>query len=238
MPREPLVIVTMSSRDFSQYVLWRDMYIGLHRGGIIAVSIDTSVGSLPLAELVEKACGLVISGGGDLDPHLYGGDSGDPTLYGVDTQRDTNEIDLFNLAVDKGIPILGICRGAQLINVARGGTLYVDVRRDYGEGAEHVGPEERLDEAVHSVSVEEGTRLASLLGVSGSIEVNSGHHQGIARVGDHLRTVATASDGLVEGIEGSFDNELIVGVQWHPENLWRTQIHAQRLLREFGVWCS
>jgi putative glutamine amidotransferase len=184
-----------------------------------------------------KVDGLIIGGGGDVDPSLYGGDRHHPTLSGVDTVRDLNENKMLNHAVQRGLPVLGICRGAQLINVLCGGTLFHDLAQELGTEVQHQGREDWLDRASHFVEVCADTRLAALLGASGSVEVNSGHHQGIAAVGEGLRVVARSPDGIVEAFEGVNDH-VVLGVQWHPENLWRTQAHASRLLAGFARVCQ
>ncbi len=237
MPKRPLVVLSMSSREFSEYLLWRDMYVGLYDAGIMVVSIDTTVESVPVGEIMGQVDGLIIGGGGDVDPSLYGGNRFYPILSGVDSVRDLNEITMLEHALRRGLPVLGICRGAQLINVARGGTLFHDLKQEFGTQVQHQGREDRLDSATHSVEVSADSRLAALLGASRSIEVNSGHHQGIAAVGEGLRVVARSPDGLVEAFEG-VDDHLVLGVQWHPENLWRTQAHASRLLAGFARACQ
>ncbi len=237
MPGSPLVVLSISSREFSEYLLWRDMYVGLYDAGITVVSIDTSVESIPLEAIMGQADGLILSGGGDVDPSFYGGDRRHPALSGVDTTRDLNEIALLERALGRGIPVLGICRGAQLINVASGGSLFQDLSLERGATVSHQGREDRLDKAIHPVEVSPDSRLAALLGEAGEVRVNSAHHQGIDRVGDGLEVVARAGDGLIEAVEGVGDTPL-VGVQWHPENLWRTQAHATRLLAGFAGWCS
>lgn len=237
MSENPLIILSISSREFTEYVLWRDMYVGLYNAGFMVVSIDTSVESVPIGEIMGKADGLIIGGGGDIDPSFYGGDRHHPTLSGVDTVRDLNESKMLAYANQRGLPVLGICRGAQLINVVHGGTLFHDLKQEFGTQVQHQGHEDRLDSAIHSVEVCNDSRLGALLGVTGSIQVNSGHHQGIAAVGEGLRVVARSPDGLVEAFEGVEDN-LVLGVQWHPENLWRTHAHASQLLAGFASRCS
>ena len=237
MSLSPLIVLTISSREFSEYLLWRDMYVGLYNAGIMVVSIDTSVESVPIEEIMGEADGLILGGGGDVDPSFYGGDRANATLSGVDATRDLNEIKLLEHALRRGLPVLGICRGAQLINVVRGGTLFHDLNQEFASEVEHRGREDRLDSAIHAVDVCADSRLAALLGAAGSIQVNSGHHQGIAAVGQGLTVVARSADGLAEAIEGVEEN-LVVGVQWHPENLWKTQAHASQLLAGFSRWCS
>lgn len=238
MSQSPLILLAISSREFSDYVLWPDMYRGLHQAGLVSVSIDTSVESIPIQQLMAEADGLVLGGGGDVSPLLYGGDPGNSTLQGVNPLRDANEVELVHHALQKGVPVLGICRGAQVINVVRGGTLVQDVRRDIGTSLNHHGPEETLHTALHTVEVAADSLLSRLLCISGAVEVNSAHHQAIAIIGGGLRVSAQAADGVIEAIESTESDEILLGVQWHPENLWPTQHHANTLLRNFSDLCG
>jgi putative glutamine amidotransferase len=171
--------------------------------------------------------GLVLSGGVDLNPSLYGEDRhplADEPLDG----RDELELGLLRGALERDLPVLAICRGMQLFNVALGGTLQqhigtCDVHRRYDL-------EKRLP--VHAVNVEAGTRLAEILG-EGKVEVNSRHHQAVARLGEGLRVSARAEDGLVEGIELP-GKRFAVGVQWHPEDQAGTDAVQARLFGEFA----
>ncbi|WP_081615158.1 gamma-glutamyl-gamma-aminobutyrate hydrolase family protein [Dietzia sp. UCD-THP] len=231
-------MLAISSREFADYGLWADMYRGLHQAGIVPVSIDTSVESIPIQQILAEADGLILGGGGDVSPLLYGGDPCDSTLQGVNPQRDANEACLVRHALQKGIPVLGICRGAQMINVIRGGTLTQDVRRDIETALNHQGPEEALHTALHTVEVAANSLLSRFLRVSSAVEVNSAHHQAIALIGRGLRVSAQAADGVVEAIESTESDDILLGVQWHPENLWRTQPHAYTLLRSFSDLCG
>ncbi len=165
-------------------------------------------------EIVEHLDGLVLSGGADLDPVLYGAVP-DPHLGEVEPSRDAWELALYAAARAKGIPVLGICRGFQLVNVAEGGSLRQHVELE--EGAGHPQWDVNGRQPTHEVLVNGGTMLAHL--VPERLAVNSLHHQVVERVGEGLRISAVASDGVVEGVE-SADGELLA-VQWHPELLTR-----------------
>lgn len=156
--------------------------------------------------------GLVIGGGGDLEPSSYGAAPG-PQLAGVDPERDRWELALIAAAEELGVPVLGICRGLQALNVAAGGTL-VPHLPDRTDQAHCVT--ERDCEPVHSVAVVEGSLLHRLSGPS--CGVNSLHHQAAERVGTGLRAVAFAPDGVVEALEDTRWGRTL-GVQWHPELL-------------------
>jgi putative glutamine amidotransferase len=176
-------------------------------------------------ELLERFDGLLLAGGGDIEPARYG--AGDhPAQYGTDPARDELELELARAAVRLGTPTLGICRGVQLLNVAFGGTL-VQHLPDVDGLLEH---RDEAKQAMHDVEVAAGSRLAAALG-QGTARCLSHHHQGLDRLGDSFRPVARAPDGLVEGIER--DQGWTVGVLWHPESTARRDPVQHRLLRSF-----
>ncbi|MEO2152180.1 MAG: gamma-glutamyl-gamma-aminobutyrate hydrolase family protein [Thermococcus sp.] len=176
-------------------------------------------------DIIEVADGILLIEGPDVHPRFYGEDPS-PSLREVDVLRDEFEIELVKLAVEAGIPILGVGRGMHVINVALGGTLYQDIydipkaiKHDWSFGSTR--PEQRL----HTIRIKADSRLYSILRESLNIEgtnegwawVNSFHHQAVKRVGEGLRQVAFAVDGLIEAIEGK--EGFILGVQWQPEHL-------------------
>ena len=152
--------------------------------------------------------GLVLSGGGDVDPARYG-QAAVPQVYGVDGARDEWELALLR-HVSPSLPVLAICRGAQILNVAAGGTLVQHIDDGHRDRM-------RSREVVHDVVVEEGTRLHEAVGVD-VLGVNTLHHQAVDVVGRGLHVTATAVDGTVEGLEPDDDRPLLA-VQWHPELL-------------------
>jgi putative glutamine amidotransferase len=199
--------------------------LGLHPGHTINrvyVTAVRAVGGLPFVvptlepsdalAVAAELDGLVLSGGGDLDPVTYGGAPG-PDLYGVDVERDRWELALVAAAEELGVPVLGVCRGVQTLNVAAGGTL-VPHLPDLTDQAHRVT--ERDHEPVHPVNVVGGSMLHALVGES--CGVNSLHHQAADRVGTGLRAVAFAPDGVIEAVEDTRWNRML-GVQWHPELL-------------------
>jgi putative glutamine amidotransferase len=176
------------------------------------------VGQSPRS-LVEQLDGVLLTGGGDIDPALYGEDR-HPTVSDAEPGRDEFEIDLARRAMDRDLPLLAICRGAQVLNVAAGGTLVQDIPSAIATSVMHTIDTPK-DAIAHEVSVAAGSHLERALGSlvtgQGSCRVNSRHHQSVARLGRALVASATAPDGVIEAIEAP-DARFCVGVQWHPEN--------------------
>lgn len=163
-------------------------------------------------ETAVEADGLLVLGGGDIAGSHYGGPDGPvPGSYGVDAKADRVSMEMIRAYIDAGRPVLGICRGSQLINVAYGGTIIGDIT-DYA--LHHGAPGEHLfiDE---KIVVASDTRLATILG-GGPLVVRSGHHQAVERVADTLVVAASALDGIIEAVE--HPSKWIVGVQFHPED--------------------
>jgi gamma-glutamyl-gamma-aminobutyrate hydrolase PuuD len=163
-----------------------------------------------VAETLDAVDGLVFSGGADLDPALYGQEPHPETL-GVGEQRDRAELALLEGALARDMPVLAICRGSQVLNVARGGDLVQHLPEVVGDEKHKHTPGTFAD---HDVSLEEGTRLADILG--DRAPVKSHHHQGFGRVGEGLRVAAHAEDGTIEAVEDP-SHRFALGVLWHPE---------------------
>jgi putative glutamine amidotransferase len=166
--------------------------------------------------------GLLLTGGGDVDPAFYGEDR-HAAVYDAEPGRDEFEIDLARRAVDADLPVLAICRGAQVLNVASGGSLVQDIPSAVKTELPH-SIKEPHDAIAHAVTVVPGSRLERALGaavVAETCRVNSRHHQAMKTLGRDLVVSATAPDGVVEAIEVP-SKHFCIGVQWHPENFWRT----------------
>ena len=182
----------------------------------------TAAGGLPMVvapqpdeavdDLLERVDGLLIPGGPDIDPSMYGHEPDD------DLGPTWPEVDRFEIAVaravrERGLPLLAICRGMQLLNVACGGTLYQHLPDHVGDDVVHRRPELEHPVPMHPVRIDPDSRLAGVLGRDHA-DVNSYHHQAPWEVGDGLRAVAWADDGVIEGVEG---DGFTLGVQWHAE---------------------
>lgn len=170
-------------------------------------------------EILDSCDGLLLSGGTDVDPKIFG-EIPHTALGRVDGPRDPFEITLAQEAVRRDMPVLGICRGLQVLNVAMGGTLIQDIPTDVPGAIVHETGDNRI-EIAHAVTIESDSRLAQLL-ASFRVDVNSFHHQAAKRLGQGLTRSATSpDDGVVEGLEMR-DRKFVVAVQWHPENFWKT----------------
>jgi putative glutamine amidotransferase len=174
--------------------------------------------------------GLLLTGGPDVDPTRYGQSRGPKTDEG-DPAMDQVEMYLGRRALEDGLPILGICRGIQALNVVAGGTLYQDVSAEFGSAITHPVADHPRDYLAHDVRIRENSRLARAVGRA-AIAVNSMHHQGVRDIAPGFVATAEAPDGLVEGIECS-DLPFVVGVQWHPEELYGADESWAGLFRSF-----
>jgi gamma-glutamyl-gamma-aminobutyrate hydrolase PuuD len=161
-------------------------------------------------ETLDALDGIVFSGGADVDPTMYGADA-HPETDTPQARRDAGELALLTAALERDMPTLAICRGFQLLNVARGGDLVQHLPEKVGHDEHKQIPGEFAE---HPVEVKEGTRLATMVG--GRSDVTSHHHQGVGRIGEGLVETAWASDGTLEGVEDP-SLRFAVGVQWHPE---------------------
>lgn len=164
-------------------------------------------------ETLDDTDGLVLLGGGDVDPALYGHDGDVPDLYGVDRRCDDRTLAAIRQALTARVPIFGICRGAQMLNLAHGGTLIPDLGPDtphHGHGDDPLF----LDD---TVLIEPDTRLARILGAA-TATVRNGHHQAVGEVAGALRVAARGVDGVIEAVEHHDPEIWLLGVQWHPED--------------------
>ena len=196
-------------------------------GGVPVVTPPLEVDSV--GPLLDRLDGLCLSGGPDMDPGTYGGRY-HPELGPTEPVLDRFELALAREADRRGMPILAICRGQQLLNVARGGTLYQDLPDQRGGDVAHRLPGKGRHGA-HEVEVEPGSLLGRALGGLTTAHVNSYHHQAVQELGRGVKPVAWAPDGVVEGIELP-DRDFAVGVQWHAEAIVE-QPEQLALFREF-----
>ncbi len=188
----------------------------LRRAGAMPVVIPPQPENA--AELVADLDGLLLAGGDDCDPSLYG-EERHPSTEPMDPRRQSSDLTLARAARERGIPTLGICLGVQVMNVAAGGTLIQDIASAVETDIDHAS--EAAERHRHEVLIESNTRLADILGAR-ELNVNSSHHQAIGKIANGLRVTAHAPDGIVEGLEDPA-HPFYVGVQWHPEDMPREE---------------
>jgi putative glutamine amidotransferase len=185
--------------------------------------------------LFDRVDGLLLPGGGDVDPARYG-ESPHEKSANISPARDEVELTLARWAMDEGKPLLAICRGIQVLNVALGGSLYQDIEAQApGAGKHDWFPGYSRDHRPHTVAVAPGSRLARILGASEQA-VNSLHHQALKEIAPDLTVVARAPDGIVEAVEAG-DHPFALAVQWHPEELASADPRAQALFDAFVESC-
>ncbi|MDA8442049.1 MAG: gamma-glutamyl-gamma-aminobutyrate hydrolase family protein [Peptococcaceae bacterium] len=177
--------------------------------------------------------GLILSGGSDVDPYCFKQEPL-PGTGKVYPERDAWEIALAERALASGMPVLGICRGIQVMNIACGGTIYQDIANFQG-GLGHDQKAPR-SQAWHSVKVSQGSRLADICGTE-HLRVNSFHHQALELVAERFCVVGQASDGIIEAIEAKHE-EFALGVQWHPETMVDTDYRSLALFQALVKACA
>ena len=200
------------------------------------VLIPPDLGERAWRAIYERVDGLLFAGGVDVAPARYD-ELPHPNLGAVDEALDVVELTLARWALADRRPVLAICRGIQLINVAAGGSLYQDLSSQLPAALPHAchPPQYPRDYHAHTVRTEPHSRLAAALG-SLQLSVNSRHHQAVKRVAPGFRIVARAPDGVIEGIE-HVDAPFIVGVQWHPESMAEDDPHMMGLFEAFVDAC-
>jgi putative glutamine amidotransferase len=174
-----------------------------------------------VADRLEIADGVLLPGGGDLAAH-WTGQAPHATLYDVDEEQDAFDLAVARLALDRGLPLLAVCRGLQVVNAVQGGTLVQDMDELYGEGRHHRNH-------AHVVSVEAGSELADVVGEK--VEVSCFHHQCVDVLGTDLETIARSEDGIIEAVRHTSAKGWFLGLQWHPEDTWSTSPQQLAIFR-------
>lgn len=212
--RRPLIGITTYHRDGADrpaYSVPASYVDAVRRSGGRPLLLPP--GEADPAAVLEGVDGVVLCGGGDIDPALFGGPTGHDAQYSTCSERDAFELALIEQCMARRIPTLAICRGLQVLNVARGGDLHVHLPDVVGDAVAHRVSRDRHTH--HAVRLAAGSRLAALFGAD-EISVASWHHQAIDRLGAGLRAVAWAADGTIEAVEVAECPELWA-IQWHPE---------------------
>ena len=207
--------VTPSGAEGRKLMINQDYLEAVYRAGAVPVLFPLTGDGRETAELLSRVDGLLLTGGEDVDPALYGEEKR-PCCGGISEARDAMEIPLCRLAVQRDLPLLAICRGLQVLACALGGTLYQDIAEEFSPALAHVRNDRPLD-PVHEVSVSAGSGLLAVTGRR-TLSVNSRHHQAVRLPGKGMIVTAKAPDGTVEAAELP-GNRFALGVQWHPEAL-------------------
>lgn len=203
------------------------------RAGGIPVILPVTNNPEVIQQICEKIDGLLMSGGNDITPSLYGEEPYEQVRDPSPT-RDTAEKTILDQVIQTTKPILAICRGMQFVNVYKGGTLYQDIATDLPQALNHELSTETkdLEHQAHDIFVEADSRLAKILGDT-KVMTNTHHHQAIKELGKGLRITARAEDGIIEAIETTDSNRFLIGLQAHPESLVRAQPAWDQLFHVF-----
>jgi len=232
MKPQPLIGITTSGQQITGNFFLRREYVEAVRivGGI---PILLPPGQPDLAAtILEQVDGLIFSGGGDIDPAAYNG-SPHPTIYNLDSERDYSELALAQLVLGTDIPVLGICRGLEVLVVATGGSLIPHLPDEFGEAVVHRA--DQLHYAEHNVQISPESRLASIVGTT-ETKVMSKHHQAARIVPLEWRVTARAADGVIEALEHE-QHPWAIALQWHPELSLNDPIQ-QRIFQAFVTTAS
>ncbi len=233
---KPIILVPVPIQDPERrrYALGKNYVRSLVECGAVPILLPTSVDLAALRVMYVQADGVLLTGGGDVEPTTYG-EEAHPATGDIDLERDSAEIALAQWAVADDKPTFAICRGVQVMNVALGGTLVQDIptqwrgnnmleHRGYAIGAAR-------DQVLHDVCVDSNTHISKILG-TGNMSVNSFHHQALKRLGEGLFVTSRAPDGVIESVEVP-DKRWYVGVQWHPEDMTAGRADMMALFQSF-----
>jgi len=230
---KPLIGVTTSSFISDAGWEYNRAYVAIiqavEEAGGLPVLIPISIGDEALRDIYERLDGVLLPGGGDMRPNIYGAEM-NPLTDIIDDARDHIEVNLTRWAFNDDVPVLGICRGHQVVNVALGGTLIQDVPSEIGTDIAHNVTVPR-NSRPHEVSIDPDSRLANILGTT-HIAVNSLHHQSVGEAAPDACITAYSPDGVVEAIEVP-NKKFVLSVQWHPEDLYRDDPAMKRLFKAF-----
>ena len=228
--KKPLIAVTpMYDAKEEKYVL-KGAYMQMLEGlGALPVIMPLTTDEAVLDHYLDLCDGLLLSGGADIDPVHYG-EVNEGLCGSISPLRDEVELKLCRMAVDRDMPVLGICRGHQVLNVALGGTMYQDLKVQQGTSFEHMVPNP-VGGMVHEVAIVPGSPLAELQGAE-SMMVNSRHHQAIRDAAPGLVVQATSPDGVMESVYLP-GKRFVWGVQWHPESVWEISAENRKIAEAF-----
>lgn len=234
-----MVGLTPAYQTDTQDLSMRPTYLkALEAVNVIPVVLPLKASPEDCTQLAALLDGFVFTGGPDPHPFLFGEET-HSGCGNVSVLRDTMELSLLTAVMKVRKPILGICRGIQILNIGLGGTIYQDIPSQFSHNSSFpIAHQQPYDYHVpsHTVTIKEESRLSSICQNTG-LKVNSMHHQAVKDLAPGLTACATASDGLIEGVEMK-DYPWFIAVQWHPEYLWEQDPAAARLFQSFGEACK
>ena len=229
-----MIGVTPSRDENGRFFVNHDYPDALLRAGTLPVLLPLTNNQEALEEALHRVDGLLLTGGADIEPKWYGEETL-PLCGEVAPLRDEMEFYLCRRALEMDLPLLGICRGFEVLNCVLGGKLYQDVAAQYRDTLKHPCYDTPRDQ-VHAVTTAEGTKLRQITGME-EMRVNSRHHQGVKTLGRGLIVSARAEDGLIEGVELP-GKRFAVAVQWHPESLSDYRPEAQAIFNALAEACA
>ncbi len=242
MSQRPLIGITASIDHRSPaygetYLLTRKYAEGVLQAGGVPVIVPHNLDEESLRALLDRLDGVLLSGGGDIDPALFD-EAPHPATSEVEPDRDRVELTLTRWIVDEEKPFLAICRGIQVLNVALGGSLVQDIPSQVPDALQHSFDRKTTPRSylAHPVKIDPGSRLARVMQLE-MAQTNSWHHQSIKQVADRLQVTAVAPDGVIEAVEVS-GQRFAIGVQWHPEWQFEERPEQRRLFEELVRACG
>ncbi len=227
----PVIGLSVYSADDKYHYFPHDYINAVRRAGGVPVLLPADEPNI--SKLINALDGVILTGGGDINPERYNG-ADHPAIYWISDQQDKTEMDLANAALKYQKPMLATCRGMQIVNVLLGGTLHAHVPDVYGESTLHRHAEDKATE--HQIEVAQESKLIQIF-ESNSFLAKSWHHQAIDKLADNFKAVAHAPDGVIEAIESDQYPNLIA-VQWHPEICAGTEPLQQKLFDQWLNLCA
>ena len=210
------------------YSLTRKYADGVWQAGGVPVIVPHNLDKEALRAVLDRLDGVLLSGGGDIDPALFG-EEAHPATCEIEPARDRVELTLARWVVERNMPFLAICRGIQVLNVALGGSLVQDIPAQVRAALQHSFDRQTTprDYVAHPVKIDPGSQLARVMQLEVA-QTNSWHHQSIRQASDRLQVTAVAPDGVIEAVEVP-GQRFAIGVQWHPEWLFEQYVEQRRL---------
>jgi len=229
MTRKPMIGITSHMDENGTHHMSQDNLRRIANENGIPIILPNVPDEASIPRIISSIDGLVVTGGGDIDPTLFG-EEPHLKLGSIHPDRDAFEMMLIQAALEANLPILAICRGCQILNIAAGGDMYQDIYSQYDVDLLQHQQRAPRQHVSHFIDVDEGT-LLQRISKSSRYKVNSFHHQAVRRLAQGFRRSAVSSDNIIEAFE-SERHSFVIGVQWHPENLFDDE-YANRLYKTF-----